>query len=93
MRKVKNVKVKVLVTQSCLTFCNPMDCLWDSPGKNTGVCRHFLLQGIFPTQGLNLGVPHCKPILYHLSHQGSTRKHPCNSAPITPPLSLNPKLF
>ena len=32
---------------------------------------HFLLQGIFPTQGLNLGLPHCGQTLYHLSHQGS----------------------
>ena len=32
---------------------------------------HSLLQGIFPTQGLNLGLPHCRWILYHLSHQGS----------------------
>ena len=32
---------------------------------------HFLLQGIFPTQGSNLGLPHCRQILYHLSHQGS----------------------
>ena len=48
-----------------------MDCLWDFPGKNTGVGRHFLLQEIFPTQGLNLGLPHCGQMLYHLSHQGS----------------------
>ena len=40
------------------------------PGKNTGVGCHFLLQGIFPTQGLNLGLPHCNQTLYHLSHQG-----------------------
>ena len=44
---------------------------WDSPGKNTEVGCHFLLQGIFPTQGPNLGLPHCKQFLYHLSHQGS----------------------
>ena len=43
---------------------------WDSPGKNTGVGCHFLLQGIFPIQGLNLGLPHCRQTLYHLSHQG-----------------------
>ena len=47
---------------------------WDSPGRNTGVGCHFLLQGIFPTQGLNLGLLHCRQMLYHLSHQGS----PCN---------------
>ena len=45
-------------------------CPWNSPGKNTGVGCHFLLQGIFPTQGLNLGLPHCRQILYRLSHQG-----------------------
>ena len=44
---------------------------WDSPGKNTGVGCHFLLQGIFPTQGSNPGLPHCRQMLYHLSHQGS----------------------
>ena len=42
-------------------------CPWDSPGKNTGVGCHFLLQGIFPIQGLNLGLLHCRRILYHLS--------------------------
>ena len=40
---------------------------WDSPGKNTGVGCRFLLQGIFPTQGLNPGLPHCRQTLYHLS--------------------------
>jgi len=44
---------------------------WDSPGKNTGVGCHALLQGIFPTQGLNPSFPHCRQILYHLIHQGS----------------------
>ena len=48
-------------------------CPWDSPGKNTGVGCHFLLQGIFPTGGSNQGLPHCRQILYHLSHQGSPR--------------------
>ena len=46
-------------------------CPWDSPGKNTGVGSHALLQGIFPTQGLNPGLPHSRHILYRLSHQGS----------------------
>ena len=41
------------------------------PGKSTGVGCHFLLQGIFPTQGLNLGLLHCRQTLYHLSYQGS----------------------
>ena len=45
-------------------------CPWDSPGKNTGVGCHSLLQGIFPAQGQNLGLLHCRQILYQLSHQG-----------------------
>ena len=46
---------------------------WTSPGKNTGVGSLSLLQGIFPTQGLNPGLPHWGQILYHLSHKGSPR--------------------
>ena len=46
-------------------------CPWDSPGKNAGVGCHFLLQGIFPTQGSNPGLLHCRQTLYPLSHQGS----------------------
>ena len=42
---------------------------WDFPGNSTGVVCHFLLQGIFPTQGLNPGLPHCRQMLYPLSHQ------------------------
>ena len=42
---------------------------WDSPGKNTGVGYHFLLQGIFPTQGSNPGLLHYRQTLYPLSHQ------------------------
>ena len=51
------------VAQSGLTLGNPPANLlhpWDSPGKNTGMGTHFLFQEIFPTQGLNLGLPHCK---------------------------------
>ena len=63
--------------QSCLTFWDPMDIARHAslsmrfPGKNTGVGCHVVLQGIFPTQGLNPDLPHCGWILYHLSHQGS----------------------
>ena len=67
-----------LVTQLCLTLCDPMDYSQpgssihvDSPGKNTGVGCHALLQGIFPTQELNEGLLHCRQILYELSYQGS----------------------
>ena len=67
----------MLVTQSCSTLCNPMDCSpsgscpWNCPGKNTGVGCRFLLQQIFLTQGSNPGLLHCRQILYHLSHQGT----------------------
>ena len=43
-------------------------CPWYLSGKNTGVGCHSLLQGIFLTQGSNLGLLHCRQILYHLSH-------------------------
>ena len=46
-------------------------CLQNSPGKTTVVSCHFLLQGIFPTQGSNPGLLHCRRILYYLSHKGS----------------------
>ena len=46
---------------------------WDFTGKNTGVGCCFLLQGISPTQGSNLGILHCKQTLYCLSHWGSPR--------------------
>ena len=45
----------------------------NSPGQNTGVGSLSLLQGIFPTQRPNPGLPHCKRILYQLSHKGSPR--------------------
>ena len=44
---------------------------WNSPGQNTGVGSRFLLLGIFPTQGLNPGLSHCRRTLYQLSHKGS----------------------
>ena len=61
----QSIPVLCLVTQSCLPLCNPMDCNppgssihGDSPGKNTRVDCHALLQGIFPIQGLNPGLLH-----------------------------------
>ena len=52
-------------------------CPWNSSGKDTGVGSHSLLQGIFPTQGSNSGLLHCRQILYHLSHQeGPKSKSP-----------------
>ena len=46
---------------------------WNSPGQNTGVGSLSLLQGIFPIQGSNPGLPHCRQILCQLSHKGSPR--------------------
>ena len=62
--------MKVKVTQLCLTLCDPMDY---SPGQNTEVGSLSLLQGIFLVQGSNPGFPHCRQILYQLSHKGSPR--------------------
>ena len=74
-RKRKKVKVKAKVTQLCLTLCDLMDCSpWNFPGQNMGVGSLALLQGIFPTQRSNLGLPHCRQILYQLSHRGSKGK-------------------
>ena len=65
--------------QACPTLCHPLDC---NPavssvhgifsGKNTGVGCHFLLQGVFLTQGWNPHLLHCRQIFYLLSHWGST---------------------
>ena len=44
---------------------------WSSPGQNSRVCGFSLLQRIFPTQGLNWGLPYCRQILYQLSHQNA----------------------
>ena len=70
---------EVKVCQSWPALCDPMNYLWphelyipwNSPGQNTGVGRLSLLQGIFPTQGLNPGLPHCRQILNQLSHKGN----------------------
>ena len=69
--------MKVLVTQSCPTLCNPhglwparLLCPWNSPGKNTGVGCHSLVQEIFATQGLNPGLLHCTEFPCSLNHKG-----------------------
>ena len=65
--------VLCLVGQWCLTLCNPMDLAHqipvhgNSPGKNTGVGCHALLQRIFLTQELNQSLMYCRQILYQLS--------------------------
>ena len=53
-------------SQNCSTSTKLL-CPRDFPGNITGVDCHFVLQGIFPTQGSNLGLPHCRQTLYHLN--------------------------
>ena len=64
--------VQCQLAQSCLTLCDSRTIACQAPlsmgFSGQGVGCHFLLQGIFPAQGLNLGLLHCRPILYHLSH-------------------------
>ena len=76
--------VLCLLAQWCLTLCDPVDysppgssVRADSPGKNTGVGCHALLQGIFPTQGLNPHLLHCRQILYCLRCQVSPLPNSC----------------
>ena len=66
------VEVEVKVAQSCPDSLPPRGLYgsWNSPGQNTGVDSLSLLQGIFLTQGSNSGLPHCRWILYQLSHKG-----------------------
>ena len=63
----------VKVAQSCPTLCEPLDC--------TGVGSLSLLQGVFPTQGSNPGLPHCRQILYQLGHNGSPNEVKCKLRP------------
>ena len=74
-----------VLTQSCPALCSPMDngplgssVSGDSPGKNTRVGCHALFQGIFPTQGLNLRLLHCRWVLYPLGHLGNPNPTPKN---------------
>ena len=70
------MKVEVKVAQTCLTLWNPMvSSPRNSPGQNTGVdsLSFFSWGWIFPTQGSNSGLSHCRQILYQLSHKGSWR--------------------
>ena len=66
-----------LFAKLCLTLVIPWTvparvlCPWDYPGRNTRVGCHFLLQGIFPTQELNLCLLPCRQMIYQLSYKGS----------------------
>ena len=60
------ITLKVKVAQLCLTLWPSP---WNSPGQDIGVGSLSLLQGIFPSQGLNPGLPNCRWVLHQLSHQ------------------------
>ena len=75
----EDMKVKVTSLRHVWLSATPWTVLasllhpWDFPGKITRVGCHFLLQVIFPTQGSNPGLLHCKQTLYHLSHKGASQ--------------------
>ena len=78
----------LLPSESCSVMSNSLQphglySPWNSPGQNTGVGSLSLLQGIFPTQGSNPGLMHCRWILYQLSHKGSPRKLECVAYPFS----------
>ena len=79
MPTVLNIPLKVLVTRSCPILkphgLEPVSllCPWDSPGKNSGVGCHALLQGTFLTQGSNPPLLDCRQILYHMNPPGKPR--------------------
>ena len=71
--------IKRLFSSSSLSsdslWLHGLYCPWNSPSQNTGVGNPSLLQGIFPTQGSNPGLSHCRQILFQLSHKGSLSFH------------------
>ena len=69
--KVKSLSRVLLFATPWTVACTRLLHPWDFLGKTTGVGCHFLLQGIFLTQGSNPGLPHCRQTLYRLNHQGS----------------------
>ena len=72
-RSVKSLSRARLFATPWTVACTKVLHPWDFQGKCTGVGCHFLLQGIFPTQGLNPGLSPCRQMLYHLSHQGRVK--------------------
>ena len=67
--KPHNIMYLYFATPWTVAYQAPLP--WDFPGNSTRVDCHFLLQGIFPTQESNMGLPYYRQMLYHLSHQGS----------------------
>ena len=76
--KASNSRVSHSVMSDSLRSHGPQPtrllCPWDSPGKNTGMGCHFLLQEIFLSQGANLSLQYCRQILYHLSYREGRQK-------------------
>ena len=75
---LKGYSILLGESESCTVMSNSLQLhgpysSWYSPGQNIGVGNLSLLQGIFPTQGLNPGLPNCRWILYQLHHYGSPR--------------------
>ena len=73
------MSIELVMPSNNLNFCCPLlllpsifpsICLFQCPGKNTGVGCHFLLQGVFLTQESNPGLLHCRQVLYQLSYNG-----------------------
>ena len=64
----------MLVAQLCPNLCDPMDCIVHGTLQARILECVIFVQGIVPTQGSNLSLPHCRQIVYHLSHQGKGRK-------------------
>ena len=69
--KVKLLSHALLFATPWIVACTKLLRPWDFQGKSTGMGCHFLLQGIFPIEGSNPGLSHCRQTLYRLSHQGS----------------------
>ena len=67
-------RVRLFVTPWTVTR---LLCPWGFPGKSTGVGCHYLLQGIFPTQGSNTGLLHCRQMLCPLSQEGNPASWKC----------------
>ena len=72
-KKVKLLSRARLFATPWIVVCTKLLRPWGFQGKSTRVGCHFLLQGIFPTQGSNPGLSHCRQTLYHLSHQGKVK--------------------
>ena len=79
-----SARKKVKVTPSCPTLWpHGLYSPWNSLGQNTQMGSHSLLQGIFPTQGSNPGLPHCRQTLYQLSRKESPRILECVAYPFS----------